>query len=148
MAGTKPSRSDRRRTTKPCATSDAQNPTHVERRAICGTCPPCRAATRAALEPAHVVRLTKREKASFKKRLLRHAQRFGWGGVAETAAEHGIEVQVPREERASKPRRVPTKTTVRQLLERGTSPEGIAEVLNTSPSRARRLIAEVEAEDV
>ena len=81
-------------------------------------------------------------------KLLRHAARHGWDQVVETAAEHGIYLTPPPKERAtSKRAKGPTlKERIAEMLERkpDTKVETIAEVENLSPSRARRLVAEVK----
>jgi len=77
--------------------------------------------------------------------LERHARKFGRAQVAETAAEFGLTVNLgdakvmePRAKRGKRRGNVPKQ--VAELLERGTSVEGIAEALDLSPSRARRLV--------
>ena len=74
--------------------------------------------------------------------LERHAQKFGPGQVAETAAEYGLEVSVeaPQKRRSRGPS---LKERVRRLVKAGHSVEVIAEIENLTPARARKLAKEV-----
>lgn len=77
--------------------------------------------------------------------LERHAAKFGPAQVAETAVQFGLVVDLkdarPDPHRAKRgKRRGNVQKQVAELLERGTSVEGIAEALDLSPSRARRLV--------
>lgn len=76
--------------------------------------------------------------------LERHARRFGPAQVAETAAEFGVSVAIERATR--KPRLIAgpsLKQRVAGHVKAGRSVELIAEIEDLSPSRARRLVAEV-----
>ena len=77
--------------------------------------------------------------------LERHARKFGGEQVAEVAAEHGLVVDLGRaatiERRVKRgARRGSLPKAVAELLGRGASVESIAETLDLSPSRARRLV--------
>lgn len=82
--------------------------------------------------------------------LEHHARKFGPEGVAEVAAEHGLTVDLSgattverRVKRGARRGSLPRQ--VAELLDRGTSVDGIAEALDLSPSRARRLVNEALA---
>ena len=111
----------------------------------CGDCPTCRERTAARL--AATSSLHDRVKATpiTAERLERHAKRFGPEGVAETAAELGVDVTVERPKRKAARRGPTLKERVAGHIEAGHSVELIAELENLSPSRARRLVAEVQA---
>jgi hypothetical protein len=84
--------------------------------------------------------------------LEKHAARFGAEGVAEVAAEHGLVVNLKGaaavERRVKRGRRrgsLPKQ--VAELIGRGASVDSIAETLDLSPSRARRLVNEALAKE-
>lgn len=107
---------------------------------ICGNCPECLARTNALL---HVPRTSLLPGRPTVAALERHARKFGPAQVAETAAEHGLSVAVERDA----PRRRTTGPTLRQrvagYVDADYSAEVIAELEGLSPSRARRLVAEI-----
>lgn len=85
--------------------------------------------------------------------LERHARRFGPEQVGEVAADHGLTVNLAGaatiERRVKRGRRrgsLPTQ--VAELLGRGASVDSIAETLDLSPSRARRLVNDAMAKAV
>lgn len=76
--------------------------------------------------------------------LERHARRFGPEGVAELARQLGVDVRVERPASTRKRAKGPTlKQRVAAHVAEGRGVELIAEIENLSPSRARRLIEEV-----
>lgn len=81
------------------------------------------------------------------KALERHARKFGAEGVAEVAAECDLVVDLAgavtierKVKRGRKRGSLPKQ--VGELLARGATVESIAETLDLSPSRARRLVNE------
>jgi hypothetical protein len=75
--------------------------------------------------------------------LERHARRFGPALVTETAAEFGLEVEVPGAPQKKRVRGPSLKERVRRLVDAGHSADVIAEIEDLSPARARRLVEEV-----
>lgn len=76
--------------------------------------------------------------------LERHARKFGPTLVAETAAEFGLEVDVPGAPQKKRVRRPSLKQRVAVLAAQGYGPDVIAEIEDLSPARARRLVEEVQ----
>lgn len=77
--------------------------------------------------------------------LERHAQKYGPEGVAELAAEIGVRVNVKKPTAKKRSTKGPTlNERVAEYIEAGHSVDVIAELENLSPSRARRLVAEVK----
>lgn len=109
----------------------------------CGSCPDCLDHTKRVLTPPRPrqVGLTG-AKPPTRAALERHGERFGWAGVAEVAAQHGISVTVPRQAGARGSRGPTLKQRVATMVADGHSADFIAEVEDLSPSRARRLVAE------
>jgi hypothetical protein len=114
-------------------------------RPLCGECPSCLERTHGLLKDDH--RPCSRP-APTAAQLERHARRFGPEGVKETAAEHGVEVEVGSTKRATRAARRGRGPTLRQRVEAhlaaGRGVELIAEIENLSPSRVRRLVKETE----
>lgn len=113
-------------------------------RPLCGNCPACLEATRQLLgAPARPCLQERRAPTAAE--LERHAKRFGPAGVAETAAELGVDVQVERAARKRGVRGPTLKARVAEHVAAGRGIELIAELENLSPSRARRIVQEVTA---
>jgi hypothetical protein len=78
--------------------------------------------------------------------LAKHARRFGRDCVAETALEYGLTASAAElaESIGSRQRRTSDelRAQVAALRQRGVVPAGIADVLNISDSRVRKLLAQ------
>lgn len=117
-------------------------------RAMCSSCIDCIAIIRRVLTPRRVAaHRVPGSTPPTAQQLMRHGKRYGWEGVAETAAEYGIAVTLPEEARRKPQRARRVGPTLRQriatMLEEGRGPDFIAEAEDLSPSRTRRLIAEI-----
>lgn len=77
--------------------------------------------------------------------LEKHAARFGPEQVAETAAEYGISIAITRPKATRRGGGGPTlKQRVAGYVADGHTADVIAELEDLSPSRARRLVQEVD----
>lgn len=112
-------------------------------RPLCGECPACIEATARCIGRTPAAQRQARP-APTKAELERHAKRFGPEGVLETAEELGVDVAVERPRRKRGARRPTLNARVAELLTQGHGVDVIAEIENLSPSRARRIIKEVE----
>lgn len=113
-------------------------------RPLCGECPACLEATARCIGRAPEP-VRQAHPAPTAEELERHAQRFGPEGVAETADELGVDVAVERPRRKRGPRRPTLKARVAELMAQGHGVDVIAELENLSPSRARRIMEEVDS---
>ena len=75
--------------------------------------------------------------------LEKHARRFGPGGVAETAAELGVDVKVELPKLKPRRRGPTRKERVAGHIKAGHSVDVIAELEGITTSYARRLIEEL-----
>lgn len=114
---------------------------------FCGSCTKCRDFINRVLTPPPGSCQAQREgRPITRERLEKHAARFGWAGVAEVAAEYGIELEAPSTPaaKAKKTRGPSRRQRVAVLVKDGYSAEKIAAIEEISPSYARRIIAELK----
>lgn len=130
--------------------------TYDLKRPICGSCLDCLRITNLLSRPRKkdtgvAVPGTTKPTA---KALKKHGEKFGWNGVAEVGSAYGIDIKVPKGAemvKEKKKRKVSTKEIkqrIRTYLEEERSLDYIAEIESISPSRARKLVRELEEEEV
>lgn len=113
-------------------------------RAICGDCPRCRPLTLRLLRAGKRGRTLLPGDKPTAAALEKHATRFGPEQVAETAAEYGVSIAITRPKATRRVSGPSLKARVAGYVKDGYSVEVIAELEDLSPSRARRLVAEVK----
>lgn len=105
-------------------------------------CAPTSDATPAGGSSSAASKRESAESAATVRRLLRHADKFGWDGVVETAAEMGIELTPPKKETDHQKARAAKVEHALELHNDGRTPSEIASRLAVSPATARKYVQE------